>query len=401
MKKILTGNYSIAEAVKQCNVKFIAAYPITPQTTIVEALARMVKCGSFKSKFLRVESEHSAMAACIGAASIGVRTFTATSSHGLAYMHELLYWAAASRLPIVMVNVNRALAPPWNIWVEHTDSLIERDVGWIQLYASTNQEAYDLVFQAYKLSESNDILLPTMLCIDGFLLSHTAGPVEIIPEEKLNKFLPELKIKRNSGVFLDVDNPETYGNIIPVNSNYDFFYEFRFKAHQAMKRVEKKFTKITQSFYKLTSRNYGNLTSPYLCEDADYVLISMGTLANICKKAVIHLRNKNIKIGALRIRCVRPFPEKEIIDLLQDKKALFIIDRDLVFGVGGVLTVEINSILKKYDIDVKVIPAIGGLGGRDITLNQILDFINSSIEAMSLNKKFLKPYWIGLRRDVL
>ncbi|MHA1410575.1 MAG: hypothetical protein ACTSQY_09775 [Candidatus Odinarchaeia archaeon] len=192
--KILTGNYAVAEAVKQSNVDVIAAYPITPQTTIIEALSRMVKTGDLKAEYLRVESEHSAMAACIGASTAGVRTFTATSSHGLAYMHELLYWASAARLPIVMVNVNRALGPPWNIWAEHTDSLIERDTGWIQLYASSNQEVYDLVFQAYKLAESKDVLLPVMICMDGFLLSHTSAPVTLIEQKVIDEFLPPYQV---------------------------------------------------------------------------------------------------------------------------------------------------------------------------------------------------------------
>lgn len=394
--QILTGNYSIAEAVKQSNVDVIAAYPITPQTQIIEALASMKDSGVLKSRIIRVEGERSAMAACIGAASTGCRVYTATSSQGLALMHELLYWAAASRLPIVMTNVNRALAPPWNIWVEHTDSLLERDLGWLQIYASSNQEAYDLIFQCFKLAESTTVQLPVMLCIDGFLISHTAMPVELIEQKIVEEFLPEYPSSISNRCFLDVDNPLTYGNVISPITHGKLYNRYRYLAHKAMVNAVSEFKKIQKEFETVVGRKQEGLLTGYKVYDADIILISMGTLFNQSINVVDTLRKEGCKLGAIKIRMLRPFPRQILQKLCKDKKAVLVLDRDLSPGIGGILAWEVKSSLFELKDNLQVISAVTGLGGVEVTTKDIIDFVRTVSKNLE-NKKYTdKIYWISV-----
>ncbi|MEM2108995.1 MAG: transketolase C-terminal domain-containing protein [Candidatus Odinarchaeota archaeon] len=399
--RILTGNYAVAEAVKQSNVDVIAAYPITPQTQIVEALAAMVETGMLKSRFIRVEGERSAMAVCIGAASTGCRVYTATSSQGLVLMHELLYWAAASRLPIVMTNVNRTLAPPWNIWVEHTDSMLERDSGWIQIYASTNQELYDLVFQCFKLAESSQVQLPVMLCMDGFLLSHTATPVRLIDQNLVDEFLPEYNPSSFNQILLDVNKPFTYGNVVSPATHGHLYYKHRYLAHKAMITAGSIFKKIQLEFEKLVGRVYGGLTYEYNCSDADLILISIGTLFNQTISAVDRLRKEGYKIGALKVRSLRPFPHQELKKICKSKKAVFIIDRDLSPGIGGILSWEVRSSLLELKDNIKIISAVAGLGGMDVTTRDIMEFVKDSYKHLTDKIRERDIYWIGLKGEFI
>ncbi len=392
--RILTGNYAVAEAVKQSNVDVIAAYPITPQTQIVEALTSMKEAGILKSRIIRVESERSAMAVCIGAAFTGCRVYTATSSQGLALMHELLYWAAASRLPIVMTNVNRALAPPWNIWVEHTDSLLERDVGWLQIYASSNQEVYDLIFQCFKLAELPTVQLPVMLCMDGFLISHTATPVELIDQRIIDEFLPDSPYTTSNYPFLDINKPLTYGNVISPVTNGKLYFKYRRLAHKAMLNSLSKFKIIQEEFGRLVGRTYGELLDSYKISDADIVLISMGTLFNQTINTVNVLRKEGYKVGAIRIRVFRPFPCKEIQRLCKYKQAVLVLDRNLAPGIGGILSWEIKSSLFELKTDVKIISAVAGLGGVEVTTNDITNFVKTAYNNIK-NKKCRGIYWIS------
>lgn len=395
--KILTGNYAVAEAVRQSRVAVIAAYPITPQTQIVEVLASMVESGALKARYIRVEGERSAIAVCIGASSTGARTYTATSSQGLALMHELLYWAAASRLPIVMTNVNRALAPPWNIWVEHTDSMLERDTGWLQFYASTNQEAYDLIFQCFKLAETPEIALPVMLCMDGFILSHTSSPVKLVDQKLIDDFLPEFHPDPAKQILLDVDRPLTYGNVISPITHGDVYYRNRYLMNEAVVKAEDKFLKLQEEFSNLVGRAYGGLTYAYSCDDADIIIVSMGTLFNQTIKVVNALRKKGYKIGALKIRALRPFPSKDIKNICGSCKAIIVIDRDLSPGIGGILCWEIKSSLFDFKEKLEVISSIAGLGGQDVLDEDILELVDYTYQIIANKKIKKKIYWVGKR----
>ena len=346
-----TANHIAALAAKMAKPAVIAAYPITPQTTIVERLAQYVEKGELKAEFIRVESEHSAMAACIGAAATGVRTFTATSSHGLLLMHEMLHWAGLARLPIVMVNVNRALGPGWNIWSDLNDSLAQRDTGWLQFYASSNQEVFDNIIQAYKIAENSDVMLPAMIAYDGFILSHTSMPVEVPSQQEIDAFLPPFKPSWT----LDIENPITHGNIVPPEP----YMEIRYSMHQAMENAKKIIEEVGEEFGRKFGREYG-LVEEYRCEDADYVIVTMAALAAEARVAVDKLRSKGEKVGLLKLRTFRPFPHEY---LKYDK--MIVIDRDISPGLGGIVYNEIKAGGKE------VYGFIAGLGGVDVSYKDI------------------------------
>ncbi|HHF56068.1 MAG TPA: pyruvate ferredoxin oxidoreductase [Thermoplasmatales archaeon] len=346
-----TANHIAALAAKMAKPAVIAAYPITPQTTIVERLAQYVEKGELKAEFIRVESEHSAMAACIGAAATGVRTFTATSSHGLLLMHEMLHWAGLARLPIVMVNVNRALGPGWNIWSDLNDSLAQRDTGWLQFYASSNQEVFDNIIQAYKIAENSDVMLPAMIAYDGFILSHTSMPVEVPSQQEIDAFLPPFKPSWT----LDIENPITHGNIVPPEP----YMEIRYSMHQAMENAKKIIEEVGEEFGRKFGREYG-LVEEYRCEDADYVIVTMAALAAEARVAVDELRSKGEKAGLLKLRTFRPFPHEY---LKYDK--MIVIDRDISPGLGGIVYNEIKAGGKE------VYGFIAGLGGVDVSYKDI------------------------------
>ena len=351
MKVIDTANHIAALAAKMAKPAVIAAYPITPQTTVVEKLAQYVENGELNARYVRVESEHSAMAACIGAAAIGVRTFTATSSHGLLLMHEMIHWAALARLPIVMVNVNRAIGPGWNIWSDSNDSMGQRDTGWIQIYASSNQEVYDSIIQAYKIAENEEVMLPAMVCYDGFILSHTSMPVEVPEQSTVDEFLPEFK----SLWKLDVDKPITHGNIILP----DDYMDVRYSMNEAMKRAKKIIAEVGEEYGKEFGRSYG-LIEEYMTEDADYVIVATAAIAAEAKEAVKRLRERGKKAGLARLRVFRPMP----YELFKYDK-MIVIDRAISVGLGGVLYNELRWLGDVYGF-------IAGLGGKDVSYADIM-----------------------------
>jgi len=300
MKKIATGNKAVAEAVKQAKPSVVAAYPITPQTEIVETIADYVTSGQLASRYIPVESEHSAMAACIGASITGVRTFTATSSHGLLYMHEMTNWAAGARLPVVMANVNRAIGPGWNIWAEHTDALQERDTGWLQVYVATVQEAYDATLMAFRIAEHNDVLLPVMVNLDGFSLSHIMQPLDTVEP---GDFIPPIHLPHA----IDPKNPTSYGGLTGPNDHFRFRWDIERSMRDSVKVIEE----TEKEFAKRFGRSYG-FTDDYRCEDADVILIAMGTFGKEAEVAIDLLRKEGIKAGSMRIRWFRPFPKLEL-----------------------------------------------------------------------------------------
>lgn len=382
MRLVITGNHSVSYGAKLARVEVIAAYPITPQTEVVEKLSNMVATNQLHAKFIKVESEHSAMAACIGAQAAGARAFTATSSQGIALMHEMLHWAANARLPVVMANINRAMGPPWNIWADQTDSLSQRDTGWLQFYCADNQEALDTVIQAYKICER--VLLPGMVVLDAFLLSHTSEPVDIPPQEEVDMYLPAY----NPRFKLDVDEPHTFGGL----TGPDWYYELRFKIQRGMEEALVAVEDADRQFKKRFGRGYG-LVEEYRTEGADTILMVSGSMSSTAKEAVDLMREKGDKIGLCRIRLFRPFPKDEVRRVARRAKKIAVIDRNISFGSEGIFFQEIKSALCNEKNHPDIYGFIAGLGGREVDIE---DFI-------TVGKKIKKTKgptditWIGLK----
>jgi 2-oxoisovalerate ferredoxin oxidoreductase alpha subunit len=384
-----TANHIAGYAAKAARVKVVAAYPITPQTTVVEKIAEFVESGEFDAEYIRVESEHSAMVACIGAAAAGVRTFTATSAHGLALMHEALHWASGSRLPIVMAVVNRAMGAPWSIWPDFSDSLSQRDTGWIQFYCADNQEVFDTIIQAYKLCENERVFLPAMVCLEGFILSHTYSPVKIPNQEKIDEFLPPYK----SGWVLDTSHPFSHSNMVSP----EWYMEFRYMIQEAMENAKKLVPEIDEEYGKHFGFEYGGLIEKYRCEDAELLLFTMGTMACDAKIAVDGLRKEGLKVGLARVRVFRPFPVEEIRKLAEQAQMFATIDRHISFGMEGFLATEIKASLLSKNERPLVAGFLAGLGGRDVTFNTIKKIAKKSLKWMRGGKVEKETEWVDLR----
>lgn len=391
-KVMLTGNYAIAYAVKLCKPDVIAAYPITPQTSIVEKLAEFVEKGELKAKYVRVESEHSAMATVIGAAATGARTFTATSSQGLLYMHEGLWMAAGARLPIVMAVVTRAIFPPWSIWTDHSDLLDQRDTGWIINMAEDNQEAFDSIIMAYKIAET--VNLPVIVGIDAFIVSHTLAPVKVLEDDVVNQFIPK---KERFSYVLDIKEPVTMGNIVLP----DYYMEFRYLIEESMKKAKDVIKEVVREFYKISGRNYQGLVEQYKCSNADVVIVVMGALAGDAKECIDQLREQGYNVGVLKLRFIRPFPSEEVRELLSSKKAIVVIDRDVSFGKGGIIYDEIISELYKCEKKPPVRGYIAGLGGREVSVNDIKRMILETYNDLENGKPICECKWYGVKYEVI
>ena len=386
MKKVLMGNHSVSYGVRLARVEVISAYPITPQTQIVEELSELCANGELDAKFIKVESEHSAMASCIGASAAGARAFTATSSQGLALMHELLHWASGARLPIVLANVNRALGPGWSIWSEQTDSLAQRDTGWLQFYCETNQEVLDTVVQAFRIGEQ--LSLPVMLVLDAFVLSHTYEVVDIPDQKVIDSYLPPYEPKYK----MDVDEPHAFGALVTP----DNYYEMRYKIQKAMERAPEVAERADQEYREIVGRGYG-IVEPLELEDAELVVVSAGALSSNVKAVVREYRKKGIKVGLLRMRMFRPFPVQKVRSLLLNKPKIAVIDRNISFGASGIFYQELKAALygQNGGREPTVFGFIIGLGGRDITLQDIRDIIDFALEAEKPEEDII---WMGLKR---
>lgn len=384
MKRVITGNQAVAYGVILSRVDVISAYPITPQTTIVEELSELIASGRLNTRFLKVESEHSAMAALIGASTGGVRCFTATSSHGLAYMHEMLHWASGARLPIVLVNVNRAIGPPWNIWSDQSDSLSQRDTGWIQLYCENNQEVLDTILQAYRLAES--IKLPVMVVLDAYVLSHTSEPVEIPTMEEVDSFLP-LHCPEHP---IDTQEPMAFS----VIATPEHFLEFRYKIQQAMDQVPEIMSRVNDEFRSRFGRGYAAIER-YGGQDPEVLLMTSGTVTSTSRMVIQKLMGKGMKVAGMKIKRFRPFPSKEIYEQLRGAKKLAVIDRNLSAGVGGIFAQELRASLYSREVRPEVFGFVSGLGGRDITPDLIEEAIQYTVEHSRPEEEIL---WLGLKR---
>ncbi|WDN88434.1 pyruvate ferredoxin oxidoreductase alpha subunit [Desulfosarcina sp. BuS5] len=383
MKQVLEGSQAVAEAVRLARVKVISAYPITPQTHIVEFLSDICATGRLKAKYIHVESEHSAMAALIGAAAAGVRTFTASSSQGLALMHELLHWTAGARLPVVMAEVNRALGAPWNVWTEQTDSLAQRDTGWIQLYCENSQEALDTTIQAFYLAEL--VNLPVMIVLDAFYLSHTYEPVDLPDQDQVDQFLPGFTPKFQ----MDTKNPCAFNQLSPPN----VLMEMRYNMQLAMEHTIKNFPDMEDKFFEIFGRRYGAV-EPVMCDDADIILVTSGTVTSTSRNIIQKLRDQGEKVGLLKIKMFRPFPVEEIRRILGRADKVAVVDRNFSFGASGIFAQEIRAAISGMPGCPAVFGYIAGLGGRDITFDTLQ-------EIYRLTKKDEKPkldsHWMELR----
>jgi len=377
-----TGNYIAAKAAVMAKPDVVAAYPITPQTTLVEGIANYVATGEFKGEYICVESEHSAMCACIGVSATGSRTFTGTSSHGLLLMHEMLHWAALARLPIVMCNINRVVGPGWNIWTDENDSISQRDTGWLQFYCSSNQEIFDTVIQAFKLAEHQKVSLPVMISYNAFILSHTSMPVEIPNQQVVDDFLG----KRVPQWRLDVENPITFGNIIGPSG----YYKVRRAMQDAQENAKKLIPQIAKEWKQKSGFYHGDLLELYKCNNAEYILLSMGAIGAESKVAIDELQKKGIKIGLARVRTFRPFPNEEILKL--GKRAdLIVIDRNISIGLEGALFTEVKAALYGKS-DAKVYGFIAGLGGKDVPYTDVEKICTKAISGKA------KEYeWYGVK----
>ncbi|MFX1555289.1 MAG: pyruvate ferredoxin oxidoreductase [Promethearchaeota archaeon] len=370
--KIIKGNVAAAYAAKSARVQVISAYPITPQTTVVEKLSEFSDNGEMPgTQFIKVESEHSVFAAVVGASKAGTRTFTATSGQGIFYAHEMIHWAAGARLPIVVAIASRGPAPPWNIWADFTDVISQRDTGWMSSFCASHQEIYDEILMSYKICEDYEVLLPKFVAYGGFILSHTSKPVTIEDQDLVDKFLPALPSEEGwPHIWVDPKRPMMFGNLIMPSS---FYYEFRMKIHDAHIKAKEKIRKVAKEFEEIFGRNYGNgLVQKYKLDDAKVGVIIYGDLALQMEQAVDEVRDEGYKVGILKLRHFRPFPVEDIIDTAKNIELFGVIDRATAFGsqTGGPLSCEVKSSLFKSGVDTNVLPIINGLGGREVSLEQ-------------------------------
>ncbi len=369
MKEFMTGNHAVAHAVKLCRTPLIAAYPITPQTPIYEKLSEWEASGAIKGIMMRTESEHSAMASCIAASLTGVRTFTATSSQGLALMHEMLHFAAGCRVPVVMANVNRIISAPWGFWADQLDSLSQRDTGWVQLYCENGQEALDSVIQAYKIAEQ--VFLPVMISLEAFFVSHFMEPVEIPDQEKVDQFLPPLDLPHR----FDMEKP---GFLVPVVPS-ELYRKYRHMAQTSMDSVKEVAVQVDQEFRAVFGRGYG-IIETVMMEDAEVAIVTAGSITSTARLAIQALREEGHRVGLLKIRYFRPFPREAVQQALRGKKKIAVIDRNNSIGGGGIFCQELRAAMVHSSDHPFIYSYVAGVGGTDVTPETVrkiaLDAIN-------------------------
>jgi len=383
MKKVITGNHAVSYGAQLARSQVIAAYPITPQTQVVELLSEFCASGKLNAKFIKVESEHSAMSACIAASATGARAFTATSSHGLALMHEMLHWAAGARLPVVLANINRAMGPGWSVWTDQNDSLSQRDLGWIQLYCESNQEVLDTTIQAFRIAEK--VLLPVMIVLDAFVLSHTSEPVDIPNQEAVDRFLPPYNLPTK----LDLANPRSYGGL----TNPDHYYELRYKIQKAHEEALPIIKDVDLEFEKYFGRKYG-VVEAYRCEDAKLILVTSGTITGTARVVVDEMRELGRKVGILKQKLFRPTPTEELRSVLYKAQKIAVIDRNISFGHSGVFAQEIKSTLYGLAGAPPIFDYIIGIGGRDVTPSDIREIIENTFKTEAPQEPII---WRGVR----
>jgi len=362
-RRFISGNEAVALAVRLARAQVISAYPITPQTIVVERLSEMVEDGSLKAEFMHVESEHSAISAAIGASAIGARTFTASSSQGLLYMTEGLHYASGGRFPIVMMNACRSVALPWSIFGDQRDSLSLLDSGWIQVYVEDAQEALDMTIQAYHIAESPEVLTPVMVNLDGFILTHTYEPVYEPRQEEVDTFLPLFKTPNK----MDLDHPRSLGFSTSPGDNQ----EFKYQQHQAMLNAIPAIETVDNKYASQFGRRYHGLIEEYRCQEADVILVTLGSVSGTARMVVDNLRKNGQKAGLLKLRFMRPFPEEALRKALSHCRIVGVVDKDISFGYEGTVFTNVNSCLQTLPDSPKTFNFVGGLGGRNISKGDI------------------------------
>lgn len=387
----ITGNSAVAEAMRAIEPDVVAAYPITPQIAIIENFADYVAGGNVKTEFVAVESEHSAMSACVGASAAGARAMTATSSQGLALMWEILYIASGLRLPIVMFNVSRTLSAPINIHCDHSDSMGARDSGWIQIFSESAQEAYDNTIQAVRIAEHEDVLLPVMVMMDGYTISHSIDRVNLLDDDDVKSFTGE---RTPLYPLLDPEKPVTWG---AFDSLYGYYFEFKRAQIEAMKRSKNVIVNVGKEYGLLSGRNYG-LFEDYRLADAEIGIVILGSAAGTAKVVVDEMREERVRAGLLKLRVFRPFPVEELVSVLSRLKAVAVLDRsDGMAGFGGPVFNEIQSALYEAGGKVPVVNFVYGLGGRDLgpeEVRRVFQNLQKIVETGKIDKKIA---YLGLR----
>ncbi len=363
MKRFLSGDEAFAEGVRLARPAVISAYPITPQTVVVERLSEMVESGQLEAQYVHVESEHSALSCAMGASATGVRTFTATSSQGLLYMAEVLTYAAGGRFPIVMMNANRATALPWNIYGDQRDSLALLDHGWVQVYAQDNQEALDLALMAYAVAEDARVSLPVMVNIDGFALTHTYESVDIPTQQQADEFLPPYSTANR----FDFEHPVNLG----YSAGPEFNRYYQYEHHRGMMAVGEVVTEVEEHFATVMGRQYSGMIEEYRSTDAEYVMVCVGSIAGLARQVVDKLRAEGMACGMVRLRYLRPFPATLLARAVAVASAVGVLEKDVSFGAEGTVFTNVNSALKQAGEGAVTANFIGGLGGDDITATQI------------------------------
>jgi len=386
----LTGNEAAALALKQARPEVAAVFPITPQTEMMHAFSQYVADGDVDTETVLVESEHSALSACVGASAAGCRVITATSANGLALMWEITYIAASSRLPIVMPVVNRALSAPINIHCDHSDTMGCRDSGWIQIYCENAQEAYDSAIQAFRIAEHPDVLLPVMFTQDGFILSHTVETLDLIEDEQVKAFVGEYEPARP---LLDIENPITIGPLDLQN----YYFEHKRQQVEAMEKAMEVIPMIAEEFAEISGRKYGFI-EPYKLDDAEIVLVGLGSTCGTAKDAVDAAREEGIKAGLLKLRVFRPFPHQIIVDALRHVRAVGVLDRCISFGLeGGPLFNEIRAAAYGAEFSLPMASFIYGLGGRDINAGEIVEVFRSLVSVKDTGEVKEVTTFVGIR----
>lgn len=404
--KILTGNHAAAHAFRQSKVGVISAYPITPQSPVVEKISEFIAEGKLNARFVKVESEHSALAVCCAASATGSRVRTATASHGLMLMYEMLPWAAGNRLPIVINLATRSLGAPWSVWTDHSDFITIRDVGWIQLMCETNQEIYDTNIQAFKIAEDSRVFLPTIVGYDGYILSHTMMPVKLELQNQIDEFLPPLKHHYN------LSDISTVKGIDPVTTPHvrdrgdegvaPGYFEYRYALQKSLENSIEIIKEVHDAYAAKFGRSYGNgVYKAIETEDADVIIFGMGSVASQARVALKKLRKNGLKVGLVSLKTFRPYPAKILREFLKDKNTIVVFDREIGYGYEGVLCYELKSALYGLKNPPFVKGFIAGLGGRDLTTEHIIEGVHRTIELEKKGEISYSTEFLGLRLDEL
>ncbi|SDO65985.1 pyruvate ferredoxin oxidoreductase [Desulforhopalus singaporensis] len=395
MYMIESGNVAAATGVQLARTQVIAAYPITPQTPLTEKLSEFVESGVLDAQYIPVESEHSAMAVCIAASTAGARAFTATSANGLLYMHEQLHWAVGARLPLVMCVANRGVGAPWTVWNDQQDSMSQRDVGWIQLYANDHQQIIDTTIKAFRLAQT--VSIPVMVCYDGYLLSHTYMPFDKPDQEKVDAFLPPFTPRH----FLDPEDPGNFNTVtLPdirpgVDGTIEPGYmEIRHNLHQELREAIEVYQEIDREYQEQFGRGGTPLVEEYRCDDADYVAVCIGSLSYQFRDVIDLMREKGAKVGVMGIQMYRPFPDQAIVAALADRKGVIVFEKALSYGNQGPLYGDIKSALYSCEKKPALSNYILGLGGREIKTSQLIDALTEACAGQAAEDA---PRWIGLK----